>query len=137
MLRALIPGAMSSAWRNASVTIVNVGLRIRAPVARILAQAGHAHVACGRSLARVDYLDCGDQRALTGDLLPDSCTPIKTTRVDSRRSFQQLAVRSVDMKIGFLGLGKMGSGIASNLIRAGHEVTVWNRSAPWPWHRAP
>jgi 3-hydroxyisobutyrate dehydrogenase-like beta-hydroxyacid dehydrogenase len=33
------------------------------------------------------------------------------------------------MKIGFLGLGKMGSGIASNLIRAGHEVTVWNRSA--------
>jgi 3-hydroxyisobutyrate dehydrogenase-like beta-hydroxyacid dehydrogenase len=33
------------------------------------------------------------------------------------------------MKIGFLGLGKMGSGIAANLLRAGHEVTVWNRSA--------
>lgn len=33
------------------------------------------------------------------------------------------------MKIGFLGLGKMGSGIAANLVRAGHEVTVWNRSA--------
>ena len=33
------------------------------------------------------------------------------------------------MKIGFLGLGNMGSGIAANLVRAGHEVTVWNRSA--------
>jgi 3-hydroxyisobutyrate dehydrogenase-like beta-hydroxyacid dehydrogenase len=33
------------------------------------------------------------------------------------------------MKIGFVGLGKMGSGIADNLQRAGHELTVFNRSA--------
>ncbi|HTJ57350.1 MAG TPA: NAD(P)-dependent oxidoreductase [Devosiaceae bacterium] len=33
------------------------------------------------------------------------------------------------MKIGFIGLGQMGSGIALNLIKAGHDVTVWNRSA--------
>jgi 3-hydroxyisobutyrate dehydrogenase-like beta-hydroxyacid dehydrogenase len=33
------------------------------------------------------------------------------------------------MKIGFLGLGNMGAGIAANLLRAGHELTVWNRSA--------
>jgi 3-hydroxyisobutyrate dehydrogenase-like beta-hydroxyacid dehydrogenase len=32
------------------------------------------------------------------------------------------------MKIGFIGLGNMGSGIAANLIRAGHEVSAWNRS---------
>jgi 3-hydroxyisobutyrate dehydrogenase-like beta-hydroxyacid dehydrogenase len=32
------------------------------------------------------------------------------------------------MKIGFLGLGQMGSGMAGNLLRAGHEVAVWNRS---------
>jgi len=32
------------------------------------------------------------------------------------------------MKIGFIGLGAMGSGIAGSLLRAGHEVTVWNRS---------
>ena len=32
------------------------------------------------------------------------------------------------MKIGFLGLGAMGSGMASNLLKAGHQVTVWNRS---------
>jgi 3-hydroxyisobutyrate dehydrogenase-like beta-hydroxyacid dehydrogenase len=32
------------------------------------------------------------------------------------------------MKIGFIGLGNMGSAIAANLVRAGHEVAVWNRS---------
>lgn len=34
------------------------------------------------------------------------------------------------MKIGFIGLGNMGSGIAANLIRARHDVSAWNRSAP-------
>ncbi len=33
------------------------------------------------------------------------------------------------MKIGFIGLGQMGSGMAANLVKAGHEVTVFNRSA--------
>ncbi len=33
------------------------------------------------------------------------------------------------MKIGFVGLGIMGSAMAANLIRAGFDVTVWNRSA--------
>ncbi len=32
------------------------------------------------------------------------------------------------MKIGFLGLGIMGSRMAANLIKAGHELTVWNRT---------
>lgn len=32
------------------------------------------------------------------------------------------------MKIGFIGLGQMGSAMARNLVRAGHEVLVWNRS---------
>ncbi|MET0307639.1 MAG: NAD(P)-dependent oxidoreductase [Sphingomonas sp.] len=32
------------------------------------------------------------------------------------------------MKLGFLGLGQMGAGIASNLLKAGHELQVWNRS---------
>jgi 3-hydroxyisobutyrate dehydrogenase-like beta-hydroxyacid dehydrogenase len=38
------------------------------------------------------------------------------------------------MKVGFLGLGHMGSGMAANLIRAGHELIVFNRS---PEKRAP
>ena len=32
------------------------------------------------------------------------------------------------MKIGFIGLGQMGTAIAERLIKAGHELTVWNRS---------
>ena len=32
------------------------------------------------------------------------------------------------MKIGFIGLGNMGSGMAGNLLKAGHEVTVYNRT---------
>ena len=32
-------------------------------------------------------------------------------------------------KIGFLGLGEMGTPMASRLLHAGHEVVVWNRSA--------
>lgn len=32
------------------------------------------------------------------------------------------------MKVGFIGLGSMGSAMASNLLKAGHDVTVWNRS---------
>jgi 3-hydroxyisobutyrate dehydrogenase-like beta-hydroxyacid dehydrogenase len=33
------------------------------------------------------------------------------------------------MDIGFIGLGHMGAGIAANLVKAGHRVRVWNRSA--------
>src|SRR6476646_10003238 len=33
------------------------------------------------------------------------------------------------MKIGFIGLGRMGHHVAANLLKAGHHVTVWNRSA--------
>jgi 3-hydroxyisobutyrate dehydrogenase-like beta-hydroxyacid dehydrogenase len=32
------------------------------------------------------------------------------------------------MKIGFIGLGRMGSAMAKNLVMAGHDVTVFNRS---------
>lgn len=32
------------------------------------------------------------------------------------------------MKLGFIGLGHMGTSMAANLIRAGHDVSVFNRS---------
>jgi len=32
-------------------------------------------------------------------------------------------------KIAYLGLGTMGAGMASNLLRAGYKLTVWNRTA--------
>jgi 3-hydroxyisobutyrate dehydrogenase-like beta-hydroxyacid dehydrogenase len=33
------------------------------------------------------------------------------------------------MKVGFIGLGHMGSGMAASLIKAGHDVTVYNRTS--------
>jgi 3-hydroxyisobutyrate dehydrogenase-like beta-hydroxyacid dehydrogenase len=33
-----------------------------------------------------------------------------------------------DLRIGFLGLGKMGTPMALRLIAAGHELSVWNRT---------
>jgi 3-hydroxyisobutyrate dehydrogenase-like beta-hydroxyacid dehydrogenase len=32
------------------------------------------------------------------------------------------------MKVGFLGLGQMGAAIAANILKAGHDLHVWNRS---------
>src|SRR5260221_8086296 len=32
------------------------------------------------------------------------------------------------MRVAFLGLGIMGRSMATNLVKAGHEVAVWNRS---------
>ena len=40
------------------------------------------------------------------------------------------------MKIGFIGLGIMGRPMALNLLKGGHQVTVWARRAQtvtwWP-----
>lgn len=33
------------------------------------------------------------------------------------------------MKVGFIGIGNMGAGMSANLLKAGHEVTVYNRTA--------
>jgi 6-phosphogluconate dehydrogenase len=32
------------------------------------------------------------------------------------------------VKIGFIGLGKMGGNMVKRLLRGGHEVAIWNRS---------
>lgn len=32
------------------------------------------------------------------------------------------------MQVGFIGLGRMGAGMAASLLKAGHEVTVYNRT---------
>ena len=32
------------------------------------------------------------------------------------------------MKVGFIGLGHMGAAMARNLLKAGHEVTAYNRT---------
>jgi 3-hydroxyisobutyrate dehydrogenase-like beta-hydroxyacid dehydrogenase len=39
-----------------------------------------------------------------------------------------MAVLNSTMKVGFVGLGHMGSAMAGRLLEAGHEVTVYNRT---------
>ncbi len=33
------------------------------------------------------------------------------------------------MRIGFIGLGLMGTPLAINILKGGYELTVWNRTA--------
>ena len=33
------------------------------------------------------------------------------------------------MKVGFIGIGSMGAAMVPNLVKAGHQVSVWNRNA--------
>jgi 3-hydroxyisobutyrate dehydrogenase-like beta-hydroxyacid dehydrogenase len=40
-----------------------------------------------------------------------------------------VSVSSSPRKIGFIGLGLMGRPMAMNLLKAGHSLTVWNRTA--------
>src|SRR5438270_216187 len=37
-------------------------------------------------------------------------------------------IEGATMKVAFLGLGIMGRSMAANLVKAGHDVTAWNRS---------
>jgi 3-hydroxyisobutyrate dehydrogenase-like beta-hydroxyacid dehydrogenase len=41
----------------------------------------------------------------------------------------QSGTKEISMRIAFLGLGIMGRPMASSLVKAGHEVSVWNRTA--------
>ncbi|BFZ24424.1 hypothetical protein BsWGS_27463 [Bradybaena similaris] len=49
--------------------------------------------------------------------------------VESEEKITSKTVIPTPLRIGFLGLGIMGQGMVMNLLRSGHEVTVWNRTA--------
>lgn len=39
-----------------------------------------------------------------------------------------MEINEYSSRVGFIGLGTMGASMAANLVRAGFEVTVWNRT---------
>jgi hypothetical protein len=58
---------------------------------------------------------------------------VRVLTVQPKRSKPQgLGCRCIEkeeaMNIGFIGLGHMGSSMAANLVKAGHDVTVYNRT---------
>uniref|UniRef100_A0A8C5QT58 Cytokine-like nuclear factor N-PAC n=1 Tax=Leptobrachium leishanense TaxID=445787 RepID=A0A8C5QT58_9ANUR len=70
-------------------------------------------------------------------LIPPISKRLKVSEEDTGSTSIQAAdstaingnITPTDKKVGFLGLGLMGSGIVSNLLKMGHTVTVWNRTA--------
>lgn len=63
--------------------------------------------------------------------------PVTVTRPDTPEidmstisdAVQSRNIQPSELKFGFLGLGIMGCGIVKNLIKSGHSVVVWNRTA--------
>jgi hypothetical protein len=47
----------------------------------------------------------------------------------ANRSSEAFDHLNMGVKIGFLGIGIMGRGMALNLIKKGFDVTVWNRTS--------
>ena len=50
----------------------------------------------------------------------------EAARSDIRKN--RRAAKDKSMNVGFIGLGQMGAGMAANLLKAGHQVTVYNRT---------
>jgi 3-hydroxyisobutyrate dehydrogenase-like beta-hydroxyacid dehydrogenase len=62
--------------------------------------------------------------------MPSGRRPGRRKEVYSESVTHKRATRKGEvMKVGFIGLGNMGSGMAANLLKAGHELTVYNRTA--------
>lgn len=55
-------------------------------------------------------------------------SPDTTADADSTTQYIPREVMATDKKIGFIGLGIMGSCMVMNLVQTGHDVTVWNRT---------
>ncbi|XP_074651206.1 uncharacterized protein LOC141905974 isoform X2 [Tubulanus polymorphus] len=88
-------------------------------------------------------LNTSDNSDLTGDQLTKivdrkpmvaqyiNSIPVSgdTSNNTSQTTPPKAPIIATPSKIGFLGLGTIGQGIVMNLLKSGHEVTVWNRTA--------
>ncbi len=61
---------------------------------------------------------------------PAAAAPLRRTRTQPRAAVRSATVTAgMAPPFGFLGLGIMGEAMARNLLKLGHGVVVWNRSA--------
>lgn len=88
-------------------------------------------------------IQAADSTAINGSITPTDKRYCGTSNLEAkwklwfRNCWDFILIHNVDFlhsgsslcRIGFLGLGLMGSGIVSNLLKMGHVVTVWNRTA--------
>jgi 3-hydroxyisobutyrate dehydrogenase-like beta-hydroxyacid dehydrogenase len=89
-----------------------------APAARMFLPIGCRTV---RSLARLFAV----QAAPTRDAVARE--PARDRAAEMEKDCQDTG-GGQSMKLGFIGLGRMGSAMAANLLAAGHELTVYNRT---------
>lgn len=47
----------------------------------------------------------------------------------SESLIEKVLMEDITMKIGFIGIGSMGAAMVPNLVKAGHQVSVWNRDS--------
>src|SRR5580692_7986353 len=65
-------------------------------------------------------------RQLTDGQAVAVSAPCDRTSPDSRGA-KNMATKNTQ-KIGWIGMGRMGFPMAERLIKAGHDVTIWNRT---------
>ena len=78
-----------------------------------------------RGLAYLPPVQCGCERECVVESLGKHSIHTITRRIQWSRGLPRYASY---MQLAFIGLGRMGSGMARNLLRAGHRLTVYNRS---------
>ena len=67
--------------------------------------------------------------AINTPIVPYDTLPPPPLPIGSPEKAPPKNIIPTPLKIGFIGLGIMGQGMCMNLIKSGHEVTVWNRTA--------
>ena len=66
--------------------------------------------------------------ARTGHAQQRLLSPGRPQRLDLPKMEPMQAAKDNTMKVGFIGLGRMGAGTAANLLKAGHRLAVYNRT---------
>src|SRR5215472_10033192 len=87
--------------------------------------------AAGKTLVTASSVICdGSRRAFPAARAIRSRTAASRSAKVSMAgtTFQYGTGYSSCMKVAFIGLGRMGAGMARGLLRAGHELTVYNRT---------
>jgi 3-hydroxyisobutyrate dehydrogenase-like beta-hydroxyacid dehydrogenase len=58
--------------------------------------------------------------------MDDLSSVLENARSDAPKN--RRAAKDKSIKVGFIGLGHMGAGMVANLLKSGHQVTVYNRT---------
>src|SRR5258708_22876155 len=66
--------------------------------------------------------------AMTPKKVAYKAAPIVTSRNKNRDTHMNGNILKEQKSVGFIGLGNMGHGIASNLLKAGYTTRVYNRT---------